>query len=337
MKKSLIYIIHILFWVFLYFSFWYVLRLMPFISRLSESYPLTDNVFLLAYCGILIISLILPFYFGYFIAPRLFKKNSQKRAVAIAVLFAVIYPVAGSIFDDGFVKGIILQTVFLFAFLNGFMILGIIFRSLFEWIKQKQIQETMEKQNIKSELALMKTQLNPHFLFNTIHNIDALINENPQKASLSLIKLSEIMRYMIYESNTENVELKNELEYLRNYIELEKLRLKNPHFITFKIEGNLNNKNVAPMLFIPFIENIFKHTADINMDSRISIFFSIKPEHIHFSCSNPIEKEKTEKDETHGIGLNTVKKRLELIYPEKHRLTISENNSNFMVDLDLFL
>lgn len=337
MKKSYVVIFHLLFWVFLYFTFWYLLRLMPYISKLAEFYPFPGDIFLLGYCGVLILSLILPFYFGYFITPQLFNKKSRKRAIAFTVAFSVIYPVAGSVFDDGFVKGILLQTVFLFAILNGFLVLGISFRSLFEWIKQKQIQQTLEKQNIKSELALMKTQLNPHFLFNTIQNIDALIPDDPKKASLSLIKLSEIMRYMIYESNSENVDLKDELEYIHNYIELEKLRMRSPELLTFEAEGSSNKKQVAPMLFIPFIENIFKHTADLNPDSGISIFFSIQSELIHFSCSNPVEKEKTEKDETHGIGLNTVKKRLELIYPGKHKLTISKNKSNFKVDLDLFL
>ena len=337
MKKSIVSIFHILFWAFLYFTFWYVLRLMPYLHNLAEFYPLSDNLFLLAYCAVLMFSFIIPFYFGYFITPYFFNKKTQKYSIVLTIVFSVVYPVLGSVFDDGFVRGILLQTIFLFVLLNGFLIMGISFRSLFEWIKQRQIQETLEKQNIKSELALMKTQLNPHFLFNTIHNIDALITEHPQKASLSLIKLSEIMRYMIYESNTEKVALKKELEYLQNYIELERLRLNNPQLLTFKIEGKLNNKIVSPMLFIPFIENIFKHTADLISDSGISILFSIQPEQIHFSCSNPVEKEKAEKDDSHGIGLTTVKKRLELIYPGKHQLIISENNSNFKVDLDLYI
>jgi two-component system LytT family sensor kinase len=129
------------------------------------------------------------------------------------------------------------------------------------WYQNQNIRMELEKENKNSEIALLRNQINPHFLFNTLNNIDTLIMKDQEQASDAVMKLSEIMRYMLYGSNTEYVPLSKEIDYLKSYISLQKIRFKNPDFAKFEITGNQNNKLIAPMLFIPFVENAFKHGA----------------------------------------------------------------------------
>jgi hypothetical protein len=334
MKKSILLLVHGLLWVLIYFTFWYILQLMPVLPKIYDYNPFMD-IILYAWNGLIIISLAIPFYFGYFITPYLFEHNRRKFFVSLAILFGIFYPITTSIMDDGFMPGVFLQTVFLFTFLNAFLILGISFRSLFGWIEQKRLHQQLEKQNLQSELALLRTQLNPHFLFNTLHNIDALIKENQDKASLSLIKLSDIMRYMLRDCQSDNVPLDKEIEHIKNYISLEKLRLKKPDFLKFSLYGDCSGIKIAPMLFIPFIENAFKHSVDSDCENGVSIEFSIEKNHITFTCENLYDNSNSEVDKTHGIGLNTVKKRLELLYPGRHILLINKNGARFKVELEI--
>ncbi|MDL2223762.1 sensor histidine kinase [Bacteroidales bacterium OttesenSCG-928-M06] len=194
----------------------------------------------------------------------------------------------------------------------------------------------LEEQNEKSELALLKNQLNPHFLFNTLNNIDRLIKSNPDRASHSLLEMSDMMRYMIYETNTEKVSLNNELQYIRNYLDLQKLQYSNNYMVDFSVQGDTSTIKVAPMLFIPFIENAFKHTTDKSSRHPIRLSFEIKGTRIAFTAINVAERSKIiSKDSSSGIGLETVRRRLEIIYPNKYTLAIDEKNDLFCVSLIL--
>jgi two-component system, LytTR family, sensor kinase len=190
----------------------------------------------------------------------------------------------------------------------------------------------LERQNFKSELSLLKNQLNPHFLFNTLNNIDSLINENSPNASLALNKLSEIMRYVVYDSEKELVPLQDEIDYIRNYIALQKLRMANEDIIKFSIKGDLSNKQIAPMLFIPFVENAFKHSSLKNKSENIiEIKIEIGESEFAFHCSNFIAN--INKDKSSGIGLGLVKKRLDILFKEKYTLSIDNLDNKFVVNL----
>lgn len=219
--------------------------------------------------------------------------------------------------------------IFIFGLLGG------LFQVLLAWNKNNKLRIELERQNYESKLALLRSQINPHFLFNTLHNIDTLISENQDKASKALIKLSDIMRYMLDDSNLRIVPLKKEIEHIENYIDLERLRFKNPTFLSIKISGEFDNAKVAPMLFIPFIENAFKHCVDSDIKNGIKIEFSVKESLIMFFCENLFDNVDSDKDKTHGIGLETVKKRLELLYPLKHKLIITKTNNIFTVSLEI--
>jgi two-component system LytT family sensor kinase len=334
MKKSIELLIHVLLWALLYFTFWYILRLIPGYPGIPEYDPLAD-VSLYAWNVLIIISLAIPFYTGYFVTPFLFYHKKKKLFITLTILFGIFYPVATSIMDDGFIPGVFLQTLFSLAFLNAFLVLGISFRSFLAFIEQKRIQEQLEKQSLKSELDLLRVQLNPHFLFNTLNNIDTLIKVNQDKASQSLIKLSDIMRYMLHDCQSDSVPLEKEIEYIRNYVSLEKLRLKNPDFLNFSINGEKSEKRIAPMLFIPFIENAFKHSIDTNRENGIIIQLNVDKNHINFICENLYDHQVSEKDKTPGIGLTTIKKRLELLYPGKHLLNIDDDGIKYKVKLEI--
>ena len=202
------------------------------------------------------------------------------------------------------------------------------------WLRSEQQRNTLELQNKASELALLRSQVSPHFLFNTLNNIDTLIQFDPEQASVSIHRLSEIMRYMIYEADREYVPLSKEISYLRTFIELHLLRLKNKDAVEFNIDGEDGNQLIAPMMLVPFVENAFKHVDKNAANPAIRIRIDIFPGTIVMNVMNayrPVE-DKT-KDETSGIGLSNVMRRLLLLYPEQHELIIQTENNIFSVHL----
>jgi LytS/YehU family sensor histidine kinase len=208
-------------------------------------------------------------------------------------------------------------------------------RYTIDWVKTSQKQMELERQKQMSELALLRSQINPHFLFNTLNNIYSLVYQKSEKAPQVVLKLSEIMRYMLYESNTEKVLLSKEIEYLKGFIEIQKLRLKNEDAIKFEIKGNIENVFIAPMLLIPFVENAFKH-GDKGAENIINIKLSIENKTLVFEVINPVKNiEPIYKDNAHGIGLQNIQRRLNLIYPSTHLLEIKKQNDLFKVTLKI--
>ncbi|MEJ2596152.1 MAG: histidine kinase, partial [bacterium] len=182
--------------------------------------------------------------------------------------------------------------------------------------------------------ALLRTQLNPHFLFNTLNNIDSLILTNPNKASDAIIKLSDIMRFMLYDTSTDQVSLEKEINYLESYISLQQMRLKDPSFVRFNKEGSCMGKTIAPMLFIPFVENAFKHGQKNVKSPGIEISLKCLPDSITFDVVNHVDSENDfNKDSTQGIGLANTRRRLELLYPDRHEFTIRNDNGLYLSSL----
>ena len=215
-------------------------------------------------------------------------------------------------------------------------IYAIFFYLGFNWLEKKKQLKELEKQHLQSELALLKNQINPHFLFNTLNNIDSLIKSNPDHASKSLLELSGIMRYMLYETNTQRVPLQKELDYIEDYLKLQKIQYANAQLVEYTVSGDPDNIEIAPMLFIPFIENAFKHCTDKEKAHAIQFSMEINDKQIRFKASNIADpNHPISKDSTNGIGLDTVKRRLAILYPDKHSLQISEKNNLFCVELNI--
>jgi two-component system LytT family sensor kinase len=211
---------------------------------------------------------------------------------------------------------------------------GTFFRLFIEWLNDSYTKAELDKQGFKSELALLKSQLNPHFLFNTLNNIDSLINEKSPRASLALNKLSGIMRYVVYDSEKDMVPLQDEITYIQDYISLQKLRMEDERVVGLTIEGKVKDQEIAPMLFIPFIENAFKHSSLKNTNgNRIRIAIETDENRVVFRCKNPIADR--QKDKGSGVGLSIIKRRLDLVYKNNYTLVINDSSGNFSVNLEI--
>ncbi len=215
-----------------------------------------------------------------------------------------------------------------------------IFKIVSDWARHQREKTELEAQTMQSELNFLRTQINPHFLFNTLNNLYALTLKKSDKAPEIVIKLSEMMRYMLYECNEKEVPLVKEVNYIRNYLELERIRQIKEIDIQLKLNGMITNQRIAPLMFIPFIENSFKHgLGNHTSQGYIHITLDVKPEKVHLNVVNskpqtlPARSEKR----SGGIGLVNVKRRLDLIYPKHHTLEIQDNPNSYEVDLDIDL
>jgi two-component system LytT family sensor kinase len=234
--------------------------------------------------------------------------------------------------EDGFSNTEFLIFIIVFG-------LSIAWFFLKEWARTEKFRLQLEAVQLDTEIKFLKSQVNPHFLFNTLNNLFSMaqLKGNDELAD-GISKLSGMMRYMIYESNEENVPLKKEIEYLENCILLNELRYAdNEVKVLFNYPAQTKGVLVAPMLFIPFVENAFKHGVAIGQSSEIDISISVTNKQLVFTCQNTIYSVKKMDDEKIGIGLENVKRRLKLVYPDKHELTIKDNGIKFVVELQINL
>jgi LytS/YehU family sensor histidine kinase len=207
-----------------------------------------------------------------------------------------------------------------------------------EWFKAEKQKKEMENEKLHSELAFLKSQVNPHFLFNILNNICSLARKKSDDTENAIIQLSRIMRYMLYDSKDEKVSLEKEVEYLQNYIDLQRLRISDSVIINFTIEGNMEGKMVEPMLLIPFVENAFKHGVSYLEASHIDICLKIDNGDLHFRVeNNRIKKSDDPIQQESGIGLKNVLRRLDLLHPGTHSIDIEENATKYIVNLDISL
>ena len=213
-----------------------------------------------------------------------------------------------------------------------FVFLSTVLKFTTDWFLNERIQRDLENQRLSAELSFLKSQINPHFLFNSLNSIYSLAYQRSETTPDAILKLSEIMRYMLYECNDNEVSLKKELQYLQNYIELQKIRFGKKAYIDFKINGKVDGQQIVPLLLIAFIENAFKH-GDANAKDWLTLKFLTTSTHITFSCTN--KKTQKNKDREGGIGIENIRRRLELLYPSQHQLHVNEDQALFTVKLTL--
>ncbi len=205
-------------------------------------------------------------------------------------------------------------------------------------LRQEKARQDEQQERLQSELSFLRSQISPHFIFNVLNSIVYLIRSKSPQAEPVTIKLSELMRYMLYESGGSQVPLDKEVEYLKNYVELQRIRFEEDVDIRIDIEGSPNSHVIEPMLMIPFVENAFKHGVGLIPEPVIDISLKINGKGLGFSVKNKITPETAEeKDSNSGIGLRNVRRRLELLYPENHHFEIKENGEWFVVNLNLHL
>ncbi len=217
-------------------------------------------------------------------------------------------------------------------FTSDFSLIGAIyFFFVYSIFNETQHHKTIAE-NKKSELSFLKSQINPHFLFNSLNNLYSLVYYKSDMALDYISKLSNLIRYSLYESD-EKIALKKEINYLNDFIDLEKIRLDYSPSLKMDIGENIGNIKIPPYIFAPFVENAFKHGDLKNEEQPIEIKIKKEGKDLWMSVKNKIKKK--EKDKTGGIGLENLKKRLELIYGQKHELNISEKKDTFETNLKL--
>lgn len=204
-----------------------------------------------------------------------------------------------------------------------------------EWFNNEIMRKEAEQKQVSAELAFLKSQINPHFLFNSLNNIYALCHRsNDPEAAEAIAKLSGLMRYMLFGSATSTVKLKDEIEYLRNYLDLQKMRINKDIEVSFVINGEVDNFEIAPLLLIPFVENAFKYGLSYVSDSFVRIECTVEKSALKFCVQNTVH-ERGKSELSSGIGLENVKRRLTLLYPDKHSLRINDSNGIFDVELTI--
>jgi two-component system, LytTR family, sensor kinase len=209
-----------------------------------------------------------------------------------------------------------------------------------DWFRSQQEKQRLVTQNMQSELRFLRAQINPHFLFNTLNSLYALTLKKSDVAPEIVLKLSEIMRYMLYECNEKQVFLSKEIQYIQNHLALERLRLTKNLDIKFTVEGTVNDQQIAPLMFIPFLENAFKHGLSNHLgDGFCHINMTVTRENVEFFIENskPDRILQTEHPESGGIGLANIRQRLALLYPENHELIIRDLPDKFEVNLKINL
>jgi len=226
-----------------------------------------------------------------------------------------------------------------YAFTAAFLIvfsLGL--RVLERHSQTEKSQKELEKEKLNSELAFLKNQISPHFFFNTLNNIYSLISINAEDSKDAVLKLSKLMRYLLYESEHGNTRLSNEIAFMNHYIDLMKLRMSDKISLLVSFPDDYEDVSIPPLLFIPFIENAFKHGISYREKSFIDISMKTMKDTIFFRCvnSNMSSGEIVETDH-HGIGLENVSKRLNLLFPGRHELKINKSDKIFEVLLDIKL
>jgi two-component system sensor histidine kinase AlgZ len=337
--------------VLLHLSFWCV-HLSFFIYQVisHQRRPDIDWASVISVVSVQLFFALIIGYLNYFILLPAFLKNKKlgRYLLQFFLTFAVLISIRvalGRFLIDGFTgaNGYMYTTRYVIQVVttNLFIVifLGMI-RFAVDWFEFEARQKNVENERLTAELNFLKAQINPHFLFNTLNNLYYLAYTQSPKSTEVIAKLSQMMRYMIYDSNYPKVPLSKEIEYMENYISLERLRLNEQIPITFSVEGgNPQDFLIAPLIFITFLENAFKHGVSNNHPKAwVNITIQLRNHECVYRVENSkIPFSKPEAEEKSGIGLQNVKRRLALSYPGKHRLTVEDNEDRYAVQLNITL
>jgi hypothetical protein len=206
------------------------------------------------------------------------------------------------------------------------------------WTKARQQEQTMTFEKVAAELSVLRLQISPHFLFNTLNNIRWLVRSKSEHAETAVVKLSHLLRYILYQTNESKVSLEKEIEHLKNYVSLQQMRLVKTESVSFEVNGDPEGKQIVPLLLIPFVENFFKH-ANFEDTFVNKIKININENHLIFETENSVlsTTKKQHSDSDSGIGLENVKRRLALHYPDQHLIRYENRDGKFTVHLEIIL
>lgn len=314
----------VIFWLFFYFMFFIAMYRN---EGLEFAFKLSSMV---------ILPLILPVQLHEYVFDKfLLKKKYAHYIIITAVIIAVFGYIAdlfGKYIDpEGNTATYISIFLFMLIYVGAkYMRIG---------TKQQLRLKDLEAKQAQAELDLLKSQVNPHFLFNSLNSIYSLTLKNSEKSSEAVMLLSDLMRYILESSKKKLVPLEEEIQFINNYIDLEKLRLGSNFNLNYRVSGEAKSLYISPMILIAFVENIFKHGVSSNKDkNEFNIEITIENSQLNFSSSNNIAQKSNELEvKVEKSGIKNVKRRLELIYPDDYNLSIENNKGKFQVDLQIKL
>ena len=289
------------------------------------------------------VDIIFTYFLIYFIVPKyLFKRNYFGFAISLCILylacfgFSLIINIISSIPDKQFnltqIPYKFFNTVLILTFIGG---IASFYKISIYNQKIQADHEHMEKQFLQSELNLLRSQINPHFLFNTLNNIDEMIFQDKEKASRYIFLLSNIMRYMLSEVNKEFSFLKDEIQYIKDFLELSSYSFPHNNFINLEITGSVNQKKVPTLIFIPIIENAIKHSNKQIEDIGIEMKISISKSNISLKSENFIRTNHSNSNNINGFGLKNLEKRLDLIYGRNYMLKHTKTENKYVITFQI--
>jgi two-component system, LytTR family, sensor kinase len=321
--------------------FWLVLSAFMFFDgrrQGADTYAiLVNEVIALSFHAFLV-------YFNlYYLIPNYLAKQALLYFGLVLTACVLVTPIEVLLFylrysSDGQSRIDLVQQQSSFLISNIFVtFLSTVLRVIMDWWRYQTEKQVLLTKTMQSELRFLKTQINPHFLFNTLNNLYALTLQKSDKAPSIVLKLSDIMRYMLYECNERQVLLSKEIQYINNYLDLERLRQPKGTDISFTVEGLLGQQTVAPLLFVPFLENSFKHGLNHHVEGGgfVRLRLRLQGEDMEFFIENSkVDSiQKQEHPRSGGIGLVNLQQRLDLLYPNNHNLIVENEPHRYAVTL----
>jgi two-component system, LytTR family, sensor kinase len=284
-------------------------------------------------------------YFNWLVLVPKFAQQKQIVAYIVSLLFAIILYALSKNAHDVYLNGYLLgqdekkdffyNTYYNFSIGLFYLAFHVALQLSKEWYFQRELIRKLEVEKLTSELEYLKAQINPHFVFNSINTIYFQIDRQNIPARESLSAFSEMLRYQLYECNGAEIPIEKEILYLKNYVALQRMRKDENYNISFVVGEAVKGFNISPLLFIPFVENAFKHVSHHPQRNEVRIRIEKQQNKIAFSVFNTKE-DKTNSDGHTGIGLKNVQRRLELLYKDRHELVINNKPDSYEVNLSLF-
>ncbi|MFT4032914.1 MAG: histidine kinase [Siphonobacter sp.] len=322
-------------------AFWAFFLSLPFLLRTPPSPPGTPKIKVPDEVIILLQMLAIPLFYvnANVLIPRVLQKQGVWFYLAYIILgVTVVLTLNLTLRNYVFFPDLPSARITTYTLFPIFFILAIstTYRLLNDYLADQQERKEVENERLRSELSFLRSQISPHFMFNVLNSIVSLSRKKSDLVEPVVIQLSDLMRYMLYESNGSRVSLEKETKYLNNYIDLQRIRFGNDVQINFQAENKLRHQLIEPMLLIPFVENAFKHGVGLISDPVIDVYLKSEKNILIFNVRNKVNRRfKEAKDNSSGIGLPNVKRRLSLLYPESHELLIEENDEWYEVKLTL--
>jgi LytS/YehU family sensor histidine kinase len=317
---------HICFWAFFFF--------LTLITPEKEGVTLSMK----AMTGLRIIMFgLFPVYFHFFVLEKFFYRKKYVVYAALFISTMALYIYIFTSFSP-FVLDKKIDYYSSAAFAFFIVMIATSLKVVKRSISERFLLQEIKAKQVQTELELLKTQINPHFLFNTLNNLYGMARKQEKATADGIARLSHLMRYMIYDSKVDRISLDKEINQIKRLIELQKLRFSKEDKIDidFKIEGRTKSVLIPPMLMIPFVENAFKHGISLKVPSFIHIQLKVEPEILQLSIRNSCHDTLSRKNEFNsGIGLQNVKRRLELLYPNSHELSTHKTGDVYEVKLVL--